>query len=73
MPNTSISDGVDATSSERQVGMKSKRSDEDEGDDDVEWEEAPVAGETFKVNDLNVQADASGDDNEEDDIDWEEG
>ena len=27
--------------------------------------------ESFKVNDLNVQADASGDD--EDDIDWEEG
>uniref|UniRef100_A0A5B6Z2M8 HTH TFE/IIEalpha-type domain-containing protein n=1 Tax=Davidia involucrata TaxID=16924 RepID=A0A5B6Z2M8_DAVIN len=73
MSNTDISNGVYGTSSERQVGMKSKR-DEDEGDDDVEWEEAPPAGntgESYKVNDLNVQADASGDD--EDDIDWEEG
>lgn len=30
-------------SSQRQVGMKVKRED-DEGDDDVDWEEAPVAG-----------------------------
>ncbi|XP_010262725.1 PREDICTED: transcription initiation factor IIE subunit alpha [Nelumbo nucifera] len=59
-------------SSDRKVGMKSKRQ-EDERDDDVEWEEAPTTGtsETHKLNDLNVQADASGDD--EDDIDWEEG
>lgn len=28
--------------------------------------------ESYKVNDLNVEADASGDD-DEDDIDWEEG
>ncbi|KAA8541162.1 hypothetical protein F0562_025092 [Nyssa sinensis] len=71
--NTNISNGVNGTSSERQVGVKSKR-DDDEGDDDVEWEEAPPAGntgESYKVNDLNVQADASGDD--DDDIDWEEG
>ncbi|KAM7469982.1 hypothetical protein LguiA_008165 [Lonicera macranthoides] len=74
LPNTSISDTVNGTSSDRQVGMKSKRSDDDEVDDDVDWEEAPPAGntsETFKVSDLNAQADASGDD--EDDIDWEEG
>lgn len=38
MPNSQSS-----SSSSRQVGMKSKR-DDDEGDDDVEWEEAPVAG-----------------------------
>lgn len=58
---------------ERQVGMKSKR-DENEGDEDVEWEEAPPAGNTggiYKV-DLNVEAaEVSGE--EEDDIDWEEG
>ena len=29
--------------------------------------------ESFKVNDLNVQADGSGGDDEDDDIDWEEG
>uniref|UniRef100_A0A5B6Z2V9 Uncharacterized protein n=1 Tax=Davidia involucrata TaxID=16924 RepID=A0A5B6Z2V9_DAVIN len=71
LSNTNISNGVYGTSSECQVGMKSKQ---DEGDDDVEWEEAPPAGntgESYKVNDLNVQADGSGDD--EDDIDWEEG
>lgn len=73
LSNTHSLNGVSDTTSNRQVGIKSKR-DEDEGDDDVEWEEAPVAGnsnENYKVNDLNVQADASGDD--EDDIDWEEG
>ncbi|KAK6259460.1 TFIIEalpha/SarR/Rpc3 HTH domain - like 1 [Theobroma cacao] len=59
--------------SKRQVGMKVKR-DDDEGDDDIDWEEAPLAGnttESYKVNDLNVEAEASGDD--EDDVDWEEG
>ncbi|KAJ4713333.1 transcription initiation factor IIE subunit alpha-like [Melia azedarach] len=70
--NTAVSDGLSGMSN-RQVGMKSKRED-DEGDDDVDWEEAPVAGntsESFKVNDLNVEAAASPED--EDDIDWEEG
>ncbi|XP_059640748.1 uncharacterized protein LOC132282925 [Cornus florida] len=70
---TNISNDVYDTSSGRQVGMKFKR-EEGEADDDVEWEEAPPAGntgESYKV-DLNVQADASGDD-DEDDIDWEEG
>ncbi|XVF71096.1 hypothetical protein PTKIN_Ptkin12aG0007700 [Pterospermum kingtungense] len=59
-------------SSKRQVGMKVKREDA-EGDDDIDWEEAPVAGntiESYKVNDLNVEAEASADD--EDDVDWEE-
>uniref|UniRef100_A0A2N9HJH0 HTH TFE/IIEalpha-type domain-containing protein n=1 Tax=Fagus sylvatica TaxID=28930 RepID=A0A2N9HJH0_FAGSY len=54
------------TTSDRQVGIKSKR------DDDVEEEKAPAAGdskEIYIVKD-NDQADASGDD---DDIDWEEG
>ncbi|THG00865.1 hypothetical protein TEA_006917 [Camellia sinensis var. sinensis] len=70
--NTNISNGLNGTF-ERQVGMKSKRDENDE-DENVEWEEAPPAGNTgenYKV-DLNVQADASGDD-DEDDIDWEEG
>ncbi|KAB2057402.1 hypothetical protein ES319_A11G166000v1 [Gossypium barbadense] len=60
-------------SSNRQVGMKAKR-DDNEGEDDIDWEEAPVAGntiESYKVNDLNVEAEESGDD--EDDVDWEEG
>ncbi|KAJ8750561.1 hypothetical protein K2173_015722 [Erythroxylum novogranatense] len=64
------SNDVSDSSSSRQVGMKSKRVEID-GDDD--WEEAPVGAstiESFKVNDLNFEAEASGDD--EDDI-WEEG
>ncbi|KAL5736164.1 hypothetical protein ACOSP7_030639 [Xanthoceras sorbifolium] len=72
--NFPTSNGLPEMSSNRQVGMKSKR-DEDEGDDDVDWEEAPVTGNTsenFKVNDLNVEAgEASVED--DDDIDWEEG
>ncbi|KAH7549299.1 hypothetical protein JRO89_XS13G0011100 [Xanthoceras sorbifolium] len=71
--NAPVSDALSDMPSNRQVGMKSKR-DEDDGDDDVDWEEAPVAGnasENYKVNDLNVEAEASGED--EDDIDWEEG
>ncbi|KAG6745846.1 hypothetical protein POTOM_050356 [Populus tomentosa] len=72
---TSISNGFSKSSSDRQVGMKSKREEDDEPDDDVEWEEAPIGGNTsegFKVNDLNAEAPASGED-DEDDIDWEEG
>ncbi|KAJ9174085.1 hypothetical protein P3X46_017153 [Hevea brasiliensis] len=67
------SNGVSESLSNRQVGMKSKR-EEDEGEDDVEWEEAPTGGstgESYKVNDLNFEAEASGE--EEDDIDWEDG
>ncbi|XP_020261349.1 general transcription factor IIE subunit 1 isoform X2 [Asparagus officinalis] len=66
-----LSNVVSETPSERQVGMKEKR----EEDDDVEWEEAPPAGKAFKVADLNIQADyadASGGD-DDDGIDWEEG
>ncbi|CAH9084772.1 unnamed protein product [Cuscuta epithymum] len=66
-------DDTPSTSTERQIGMKSKRED----DDDVEWEEAIPAGSgntygNFKV-DLNVQAEAAEDEEEDDDIDWEEG
>lgn len=39
----STTDGVNNTSTERQVGMKSKREENEEGED-VEWEEAPPAG-----------------------------
>ncbi|XP_054793351.1 uncharacterized protein LOC129298931, partial [Prosopis cineraria] len=58
--------------SHRQVGMKSKRED----DDGTEWEEAPISGnanENYKVNDLNVEAEVAADDEEDDDVDWEEG
>ncbi|XP_048329820.2 uncharacterized protein LOC107418848 [Ziziphus jujuba] len=76
LSNPNISNGLSGMSSGRQVGMKSKR-DEDEGDDDVDWEEAPVAGnsnEHYKV-DLNVEADAEADAvaEDDDDVDWEEG
>ncbi|OAY83516.1 General transcription factor IIE subunit 1 [Ananas comosus] len=71
---TSTSDQFTASVSERRVGMKFKR--EENENDDVEWEEGPPpsvnTGETFyKLADLNVEADAVADD--EDDIDWEEG
>ncbi|KAE8676336.1 General transcription factor IIE subunit 1 isoform 3 [Hibiscus syriacus] len=56
-PATSLSDY-----SNRQVGMKVKR-DDNEGGDDIDWEEAPIAGNTtenYKVNDLNVEAEEFG-------------
>ncbi|KAK7354312.1 hypothetical protein VNO80_19771 [Phaseolus coccineus] len=60
--------------SNRQVGIKSKYEEDDDGTD---WEQAPVAGtgnENYKVNDLNVQADvAPADVDEDEDVDWEEG
>ncbi|KAF7040636.1 hypothetical protein CFC21_050529 [Triticum aestivum] len=62
--------------SERQVGMKAKREDENGEDEGVEWEEEQPAGNTseepYKFVDLNAEAPESGDD-EEDEIDWEEG
>ncbi|KAG1354948.1 general transcription factor IIE subunit 1 [Cocos nucifera] len=67
-----FSNRVSEALAERRVGMKSKR--EDDENDDVEWEEASPAGSTggtYKLADLNVEANASSDD--EDDIDWEEG
>ncbi|KAL1560753.1 transcription initiation factor IIE subunit alpha-like isoform X1 [Salvia divinorum] len=71
-PANTISNEDYYTTTERQVGMKSKRDEDHEGDD-VNWEEAgpTTGGQTrqFKV-DLNEEAEAS---EEEDDIDWEEG
>ncbi|KAK1591621.1 hypothetical protein Q3G72_010577 [Acer saccharum] len=72
--NSPTSNGLPEMSSNRQVGMKVKR-DEDEGDDDVDWEEAPVTGNTnenYKV-DLNVEVPEASEENDDDDIDWEEG
>ncbi|KAI4307566.1 hypothetical protein L6164_030737 [Bauhinia variegata] len=73
LSNSHTFDNPSSSAANRQVGMKSKRA-EDEEDDGTEWEEAPVAGNTsenYKVSDLNVQADdAAADD--EDDVDWEE-
>ncbi|ONM01124.1 Transcription factor TFIIE alpha subunit [Zea mays] len=56
---------------ERQVGKKYKRDGDDEG---IEWEEHQPTGyatETYKLADLNAEAQESGDD--EDDNVWEEG
>lgn len=36
---------MSSTNSSRQVGMKAKREEDEE--DDVEWEEAPIGGETL--------------------------
>ncbi|PIA63502.1 hypothetical protein AQUCO_00201090v1 [Aquilegia coerulea] len=68
-----VLDNATEVSLERQVGLKAKRSD-DESEDDIEWEETPIAGGSTgapMVDDLNVEPDASED--AEDDIDWEEG
>lgn len=73
LANVTTSNEVYDTTTERQVGMKSKRDEDYEGED--VWEEPPPTGGTvkqFKVNDLNEEA-APSDDEEEDDIDWEEG
>ncbi|OEL29893.1 hypothetical protein BAE44_0009089 [Dichanthelium oligosanthes] len=62
---------VSDSQSERQVGKKYKREDEDEG---IEWEEQQPTGNTtemYKLADLNAEAQESGDD--EDDLVWEEG
>ncbi|KAL5726069.1 hypothetical protein ACHQM5_009140 [Ranunculus cassubicifolius] len=60
------------TPTDRRVGVKSKR-EENESDEDDEWEEAPASGQPVtKMYDLNVEATASGEDDDEDDI-WEEG
>lgn len=62
---------VSDSQSERQVGKKYKREDEDEG---IEWEEQQHIGnttETYKLADLNAEAQESADD--EDDIEWEDG
>ncbi|KAL3529306.1 hypothetical protein ACH5RR_008628 [Cinchona calisaya] len=75
LSNSGISNGAADISSELQVGRKFESDDKDLGDD-IEWEEAAPAGSTsenFKVNDLNVQADASGDDDDDDGLDWKEG
>ncbi|CAL1380895.1 unnamed protein product [Linum trigynum] len=77
---TSDWNGPPESSPQRQVGMKFKRED-DEGDDDVDWEEAPMRGESsnYRVHDLNKEAKATPEDEDEDedddddDIDWEEG
>ncbi|XP_068659164.1 transcription initiation factor IIE subunit alpha isoform X2 [Aristolochia californica] len=63
--------GVSETITDRRVGEKSKR--QEEGDNDIEWEETPTAAEVHKIHDLNIQAEASGDDDDDDGIDWEEG
>lgn len=75
----SNSSNVADNTSERQVGMKTKREDEE----DVEWVEAAPAGKktgNFKAYDLNVQADAleedtneDNNDDDDDEVEWEDG
>ncbi|MCL7022589.1 hypothetical protein MKW94_015889 [Papaver nudicaule] len=65
---TSAENGFSDMPSDRRVGMKAKR----EEDDDVEWEDAPTTGtanEPYKLHDLNAPVEES----EEDEIDWEDG
>ncbi|XP_027329926.1 general transcription factor IIE subunit 1-like [Abrus precatorius] len=72
LSNTHAADDPSGSTSNRQVGVKSKR----EEDDDIEWEEAPISGngnEGYKVGDLNVQAEEVPADDDDDDVDWEEG
>ncbi|WVZ59096.1 hypothetical protein U9M48_009295 [Paspalum notatum var. saurae] len=68
---TEVDIPVSDSQSERQVGKKYKREDDDEG---IEWEEQQHTGnstETYKLADLNAEAQESGDD--EDDNEWEDG
>jgi len=71
LSNTLTANDPSSSASNRQVGMKSKLEEDDDG---TEWEEAPVAGignENYKV-DLNVEADDTPADDDEE-VDWEEG
>ncbi|XP_027332502.1 general transcription factor IIE subunit 1-like isoform X1 [Abrus precatorius] len=75
LSNTLVADDPSSSASNRKVGMKSKLEEGKEDDDGTEWEETPIAGngnESYKVNDLNVQADDGPADDDED-VDWEEG
>ncbi|BBN15758.1 transcription initiation factor TFIIE subunit alpha [Marchantia polymorpha subsp. ruderalis] len=80
-------DGVEETG-ERQVGMKAKREDGDEGeaeeDEDVEWEHAAAAepvepvvasqdSQFSNVGDPDPAPDPGGEFDDDDDVDWEEG
>lgn len=77
LPNTLAADDPSSSTSDRQVGMKSKREEDDDG---TEWEEAPIAEGNgnggYKV-DLNLHAEEvpadDDDEGEDDDVDWEEG
>ncbi|MED6166417.1 hypothetical protein PIB30_109032, partial [Stylosanthes scabra] len=78
-PNAAAAGDPFSSTSNRQIGVKSKR-EEDEEDDGTEWEDAPFGGvgNGYKVNDLNVKADKSqpqpqADASDDDDVDWEEG
>ncbi|XP_057440209.1 uncharacterized protein LOC130732114 [Lotus japonicus] len=72
--DTHAADDPSSSISSRQVGMKSKREEDDDG---AECEEALLGGNGnagYKV-DLNIEADEvpADDDEEDDDVDWEEG
>ncbi|XP_019451990.1 PREDICTED: transcription initiation factor IIE subunit alpha-like isoform X1 [Lupinus angustifolius] len=72
--NSQTADDPSSSISIRQVGMKTKREEDDDG---TEWEDAPIGGKgngngSYKAVDLNVEADEAAAD-DDDDIDWEEG
>ncbi|OIW18548.1 hypothetical protein TanjilG_13300 [Lupinus angustifolius] len=70
--NSQTADDPSSSISIRQVGMKTKREEDDDG---TEWEDAPIGGNgngSYKAVDLNVEADEAAAD-DDDDIDWEEG
>ncbi|CAL0307153.1 unnamed protein product [Lupinus luteus] len=75
LSNSQTADDPSSSISIRQVGMKTKREEDDDG---TEWEDAPIGGNgngngSYKAVDLNVEADEAAADDDDEDIDWEEG
>ncbi|KAF1867758.1 hypothetical protein Lal_00050191 [Lupinus albus] len=73
LSNSLTADDPSSNISIRQVGMKTKREEDDDG---TEWEDAPIGGNgngSYKAVDLNIEADEAAADDDDEDIDWEEG
>ncbi|KAJ7518182.1 hypothetical protein O6H91_21G058600 [Diphasiastrum complanatum] len=75
--------GQEIATSDRQVGMKSKRDEREEEEEEVEWEDASVSGGLHAVNEdategglLEEQTAVEpgvGDEGDDEEIDWEDG